>query len=1705
MIRSKTLRKCIASILAAVLVISLYPTMPALAADPPPKVVTIDSTAADTNPANTFKGYGVVSGNNTSRLLLDYKDEHPTQYWEIMNQLFNQDSGAGINDIKIEMGNDSNTSSGTEPATKRSADEIANVRRGAGFVFAADAKTINPNIKVSILRWTQPNWVQPWSDGNTDPSLPATMASYERMYKWYKDTAIAINDTYGYLLDYINPDRNETGTPNVNFIKWFSNRMRSDSSFPNYDKIKIIASDENTSLNIPTRMLADADLMKAVDVMAYHYNMATSADYLKVNEQNQKEVWYSEGVAPQTLAKYRANSDNVFGGVASSLDIAGRFIAMYTQGKRTHYMYQPAVSAFYSGAPYSSKEIIAARDPWSGYYAPDVGINTTMHFTQFAAKDWMYIPNASAGVIGSRGNSEMDGNVTDAEYNRLVFLSPDKKDFSIVMVNDSDRAANYQFNVKKNIINAGNPAQVWETRGPDSTQAYDANWYKKLGNVSATDNGDAYTYTLTLKPHSMVSLTSTVNNPNTGNARTEYTRKTSIPAQSVLDVDGSNSAILYEDDFEYSSYPAVNGQSYLERRGGTPRYTADQGGAFEVYGGVGRDGSNGMKQMIYSGNKPGTWATTPFSYTVLGDERWANYQTSIDFKMDLDAAHTGENYVAVGMRHKLNGTTADSESGYKFRIYADGTWRLIRLTATVASGTIANFDASTWHRISIKAVEKLITASLDGEAVTSYTDNASASPFTGQVMIQSSLRQSVFDNLKVEAINGYVPYVMDRVDDLDSRVLYHEGSFPWAHNLAGGAGRLNRTITNSGTSITSASTTKVEGTLNRWYMVNQSNLAVWSSNASNAWSGENGSYASLTFTGTGIAVYGIGQGTSSVARMDVYLDDFGTGFNHDTSKRVVTNKGFSNGSSSQLIYQVTGLAPGVHTVKVVKTAAASGNGNYVSIEKAIVTADATTPTYLELPFTGTGFNLVGDTGSGTADIFVDNTLVDPNVTIPAAAINRSDVYLYRGLTDGPHTLKVVVKDGNLYLDSIDIMGAVYGTVSKTALSALITPLSSYSAGDYMPAEWSAFANALTAAQAVVTDNNATQYAVDNALNALQSAATALKLKKQPVTVTGTYPAIVATKVGEAVTGLPQSIKVTLADGTTDVDANINWLNNTASRYTAPYSTVQITGEIVGGKNLVINAQVEVVPSDLVYFIDSGVTDDTTPPFTAIKAFVGNGLLNDKADQPSTSDTVWGHTPVDANYKYKAITGAVVPTDKSQTGVYGSDTVNQPLGYVLPLTAGNYTITSFHRDWWNNSSRTMDISLNYNDETGTPVKVPVRTGLIAGSDGVMVNYDFTLPADGTVKYIVNNTYTGNQAALISYLGVAKRVVYTPANKSDLQSNITEAQSLTMSDYTVETWATLQNTLSAAITVNNTVSATQDEVDAVAAALQTAINSLQAVQKVVKASLSVSDNVYTGQEFDVTYGLTSVAEAIYAQDLSIMYDPEKVEYLSSNTLDEGIQIVSESGIQANGMRLIVASLGSENAVKKDGDLIKLHFKAKSLTASTTTIIALANVFVSNAKGEETQLEGTSHSVQITYVDRAALNSLISNAQSTHDSSTEGTSTGQYPLGTKAELQTAINSAQAVASSLTATQAEVDQAVTNLNAALQAFLGSVITGIPGDVDGSGKVSIGDLAIVAKYYGKTSADEDWALAKFADTNNDKVIDISDLAAIARWILGIQ
>ena len=82
--------------------------------------VSVDGATTNTNPAATYRGLGMVTGNNSSRLLIDYKQDNPEQYWEILNYLFKKDHGAGLTHIKMEFGTDVNSSSGTEPSTMRS-------------------------------------------------------------------------------------------------------------------------------------------------------------------------------------------------------------------------------------------------------------------------------------------------------------------------------------------------------------------------------------------------------------------------------------------------------------------------------------------------------------------------------------------------------------------------------------------------------------------------------------------------------------------------------------------------------------------------------------------------------------------------------------------------------------------------------------------------------------------------------------------------------------------------------------------------------------------------------------------------------------------------------------------------------------------------------------------------------------------------------------------------------------------------------------------------------------------------------------------------------------------------------------------------------------------------------------------------------------------------------------------------------------------------------------------------------------------------------------------------------------------------------------------------------------------------------------------------------------------------------------------------
>jgi hyaluronate lyase len=264
----------------------------------------------------------------------------------------------------------------------------------------------------------------------------------------------------------------------------------------------------------------------------------------------------------------------------------------------------------------------------------------------------------------------------------------------------------------------------------------------------------------------------------------------------------------------------------------------------------------------------------------------------------------------------------------------------------------------------------------------------------------------------------------------------------------------------------------------------------------------------------------------------------------------------------------------------------------------------------------------------------------------------------------------------------------------------------------------------------------------------------------------------------------------------------------------------------------------------------------------------------------------------------------------------------------------------------------------------------------------------------------------------------------------------------------------------------------------------------------------DTVAAGGTFQLIYGLENVESEVLAQDATVTYDSDKLEFVSFESLKPQDFMIVDSREADGRIRFLAIHVGSSQTAP-NGELMKLIFKAKPGIPSGTADIYVTAVTIANGEGEETELAGATRSVQIRAVDKAALLSLITEAQGVHDAAVEGTAVGNYPAGSKTILQAAIDSARAVAVDAESTQAQVDQAAASLNAALLTFRSSVIVSIPGDVNGDERISIGDLGMIAAAYGKTSADPDWDDHKFADLNNDGVIDIEDLVIIASLILG--
>ncbi|GBF74382.1 putative family 9 carbohydrate binding protein [Paenibacillus sp. 598K] len=224
---------------------------------------------------------------------------------------------------------------------------------------------------------------------------------------------------------------------------------------------------------------------------------------------------------------------------------------------------------------------------------------------------------------------------------------------------------------------------------------------------------------------------------------------------------------------------------------------------------------------------------------------------------------------------------------------------------------------------------------------------------------------------------------------------------------------------------------------------------------------------------------------------------------------------------------------------------------------------------------------------------------------------------------------------------------------------------------------------------------------------------------------------------------------------------------------------------------------------------------------------------------------------------------------------------------------------------------------------------------------------------------------------------------------------------------------------------------------------------------KAEISGPSTVVAGQPVALSIGIDNPVNGFDAFTVEVNYDPEKLEFETVTDL-AGVVSLAEGAIthvrnnfnildtavkQQEGKILVIAST-TGSLEPEGGELFVLNGKAASDATAGTTNVSLTN-FVVTAQAEARSVDTAKAvlDIQVRAADGASLATVVAQTKALLSAATEGTQPGQYPTGSKAVLQAAIQSAEAVLHNPASTAEEIAQAITALNQAVTVFRNGVI----------------------------------------------------------------
>lgn len=387
-----------------------------------------------------------------------------------------------------------------------------------------------------------------------------------------------------------------------------------------------------------------------------------------------------------------ANEDGPWAGDwYGATKLAKLYNRAYIDGKITRIVTWSLITSYYDILPLPGSGLMRANEPWSGHFDIQPGIWAAAHTTQFASPGWKYI-DSGCGYLKRYGSY-------------VTFRSPSGEDYSIV-VETMDSPYITIANVPQEVLfHLGDgfpdkPVHVWKSNAQ--------NQFTHVETIQPKDRVFRYQ----LDSEAIYTFSTTTGQRKGG---VELTIPESRPFP-----------LPYSDNFDVKPANSL------------PKHFIDQSGVFEVVNCPGSPGGC-LRQMTPSKGIAWHYHGNPPPYTILGDERWRDYEVDVDTLLD------GPGQVAVYGRVAGVGTKDEPPAGYWFSIDEQGNWKLNRQADVLKTGK-AVLSANRWQRIGLKFAGEKITAVLNGKELGSVNDNKYSKGLAG---LGCGWQRPYFDNFSV--------------------------------------------------------------------------------------------------------------------------------------------------------------------------------------------------------------------------------------------------------------------------------------------------------------------------------------------------------------------------------------------------------------------------------------------------------------------------------------------------------------------------------------------------------------------------------------------------------------------------------------------------------------------------------------------------------------------------------------------------------------------------------------------------------------------------------------------------------------------------------------------------------------------------------------------------------------------------------------------